>query len=281
MRRPPPSTGGRHVDLHTHTWFSDGALSPDALVARALDKGLAALAVTDHDSLEALPQARAAAGTAIELVPGIELSSAHAGGDLHVLGYFIHPENGPLRERLERFRTDRQERVRAIVARLQDLGAPVEAERVFAIAGPGVVGRPHIAQALVAAGHVENLEDAFRRYLAVRSPAFVPRPAFSPAEAIALIHAADGVSVLAHPGASLGDEVIERLVEDGLRGIEVWHPQHTPTTVRRYRALAERFGLLETGGSDFHGERRGADLGDLNVPASVLGPLKSAAGVAG
>jgi hypothetical protein len=269
------------VDLHAHTNFSDGLLSPEALVARAIEKHLAALAVTDHDSVEALPRARAAAGAALELVPGIEMSTAFEGADLHILGYYVNPEHGPLRERLERFQHDRRHRAMAIIERLRELGAPVEAAVVLELAGPGVVGRPHVAEALIRAGLASDFDDAFERFLGIHAPAFVPRPAFSPEEAIALIHAADGVSVLAHPGPQMPDSVIERLRAVGLRGIEVWHPQHNASTVRRYRALAEHLQLLETGGSDFHGEHRSLDLGELPVPVTVLDPLKQAAGVTG
>jgi predicted metal-dependent phosphoesterase TrpH len=157
----------------------------------------------------------------------------------------------------------------------------VDLDAVLELAGPGVVGRPHVAQAMVQAGLVADFDDAFDRYLGSQAPAYVPRPAFSPAEAIALIHDADGVSVLAHPGSQMPDSVIERLHASGLRGLEVWHPQHGGATVRRYQALAQRLGLLETGGSDFHGEHRSLDLGELPVPVSVLDPLKRAAGVTG
>ena len=164
---------------------------------------------------------------------------------------------------------------------LDELGAPLDPDSVFDLAGPGVVGRPHVAGALLKAGHVASMDEAFKRYLGPNGAAFVPRPAFHPSEAIALIHEAEGVSVLAHAGAMMPDAVIERLRSAGLRGIEVWHPQHNPATVRRYRALAERLSLLETGGSDYHGHPRGADLGDMHVPVAVLDPLKAAAGVSG
>jgi hypothetical protein len=269
------------VDLHAHTFFSDGLLSPEALVARALDRHLVALAVTDHDSLEALPRARAAAGLVLELVPGIEMSSSLDGLDLHILGYFLDPDHAGLRMRLERFQDERRERAALILQRLAELGAPLDPDEVFDLAGPGVVGRPHVAGALIRAGHVGSMDEAFNRFLGTGGAAFVPRPAFRPEEAIALIHSAHGVSVLAHPGAALPDGVIETLVRSGLRGIEIWHPQHGPATVRRYRALAARLDLLETGGSDFHGHPRGADLGASPVPAAALTRLKEAAGVSG
>jgi hypothetical protein len=281
MRRPPQRAGGRRVDLHAHTTFSDGLLAPEALVARAVEKRLAALAITDHDTLAALPRARAAAPGGLEVVPGVEISSALEGQDLHILGYYIDPEHEPLRASLARFQGERRVRARQIVERLAALGVALDPESLLEAAGPGAIGRPHVAAALVRAGHVGDLEEAFRRFLGTRAAAFVPRPAFRPEEAIALIHAAHGVSVLAHPGAVVSEATVERLARAGLRGIEVWHPHHPPPTTRRWRALAERLGLLETGGSDFHGQPRASDLGDLDVPYGALLRLKQTAGVAG
>ena len=281
MHRPAPLKGGRRVDLHAHTLFSDGALTPEAVVARALERSLAALAITDHDSVEGVEAARTAAGAALELVPGIEVSSTLDGTDLHILGYYIDPGDEGLAVSLARFREERLRRALEMVDRLRALGAGVDPDVVIELAGPGVVGRPHVAEALVRAGHVETVDDAFRRYIGAHGAAFVPRPSFGPEEAIAMVHRAGGVSVLAHPGPGLTDHVVERLAGAGLRGIEVWHPQHGATSVRRYRALARRLDLLETGGSDFHGWPRGTELGELPVPASVLGPLKQAAGVPG
>jgi hypothetical protein len=269
------------VDLHAHTLYSDGLLTPEAVVAHALERSLAALAITDHDSVEAVEPARLAAGSALELVPGIEVSSSLDGMDLHILGYYLDPGDAELRGALARFRDERLHRAQSMVERLDALGAPVDFDEVVELAGPGVVGRPHVAEALLRAGHVETVDEAFRRFLGARGAAFVPRPAFHPERAIALIHAAGGVSVLAHPGSSVSDLVIEQLATAGLRGIEVWHPQHGAAAVRRFHALARRLGLLETGGSDYHGWPRGAELGELPVPASVLGPLKQAAGVPG
>ena len=196
MHRPPSAPGGRRVDLHTHTIFSDGLLTPEALVERAFHKGLAAVAITDHDSVDAMERARRVAGGRIEVVPGVEISSAIEGLDLHILGFYVDPEHGPLRERLARFQVERHERARRILERLGDAGMRLDIEEVLGAAGPGVVGRPHVAAALVRAGVVGGLDEAFRRYLGVQGSAFVPRPAFHPHEAIALIHGANGLSVL-------------------------------------------------------------------------------------
>jgi len=281
MSRPPVSPGGRRVDLHAHTHFSDGTLSPADLVDRAMERGLAALSITDHDSLEALEPARRAAGPALELVPGIELSSALGGIELHILGYFLDPGHEPLRARLDRFREERMARGQAIVERLRGLGIAIEFADVLAAAGPGVLGRPHIAHVLVRSGRAEGMDDAFRRFLGRDGAAFIARPAFSPDEAIALIHTAGGVSVLAHPGNAVPEPVIEHLTTVGLRGLEVWHPQHGAATVRRLRAFAAKHQLLESGGSDFHGPGRSVDLGDIPVPPGILTRLKEAAGVPG
>lgn len=280
MSRPAPPASARRVDLHSHTTCSDGQLSPEALVELAEAKGLAALAITDHDTMEALARA-AVARTSVELVPGIEISTTHDGADLHMLGYFVDPDLPELRQRLERFRADRIERARRIVARLIELGAPIEEERVRRRAAGGIVGRPHVAAELIEAGHALDAEDAFRRFLALGAPAYVPRPVFHPVDAIQLIHAAGGVSVLAHAGTSVADRVIESLAEGGLAGLEIWHPQHGATAVRRLRALAHRLELIETGGSDYHGSGRSVDLGDIFVPVTALARLKEAAGVSG
>lgn len=279
MLRPPPASGGPRVDLHAHTTYSDGILSPAALVRLGIEKDLAALAITDHDTTEGLPEAREAAGRDLVLVPGIEISTSLGGLDHHILGYYIDPANEALKGRLAQFRSERLDRVREMAARLSRLGAAVDVDEVLTLAGHGVVGRPHLAQVLVRSGHAEDVDEAFRRFLGSKGTAYVARPAFRPDEAIALIRDAGGVSVLAHPGPGLVDSVVEALAAEGLRGIEVWHPQHGPVAVRRYQALAERLSLLETGGSDFHGPGRSMDLGDLAVPLRVLAPLQRAAGV--
>jgi predicted metal-dependent phosphoesterase TrpH len=269
------------VDLHTHTVFSDGQLTPEALVELAIERRLVAIAITDHDAIDGIARARAAAAGRIEIVPGIEVSTSQDSLDLHILGFFIDPSDSALGARLRRFRRERIDRVRAIVERLETLGVSIDVETVYANAGPGVVGRPHVATALIAGGHVKTVDDAFKRYLGARAEAFVPRPAFHPAEAIAMISDAGGVSVLAHPGAFVPDGLVRELVQAGLDGVEVWHPQHGPTLVKRYRALAAELELIESGGSDYHGPGRHTDLGGMRVPGTVLRRLKDAAGVPG
>jgi predicted metal-dependent phosphoesterase TrpH len=190
---------GRGVDLHVHTYFSDGTLSPEAVVALAAERGLAALSITDHDSLESLEPALKATVSPLELVPGIELSTVYGELDLHILGYYIDPAHEPLGRRLDRFRDERRERAMTMLARLRDLGVELDSGEVIHLAGPGVIGRPHIARAMVRAGHVPSLDDAFRQYLGRGGRAFVPRVSFRAEEAIDLVLGAGGVSVLAHP----------------------------------------------------------------------------------
>ena len=270
----PPHPGGRRLELHAHTHFSDGVLSPQELVELAIERGVAVLAVTDHDSVEGIAPAIAAAGHRLEVVPGIEVSSMLEGHDLHILGYFLDTASEALRERLILFREERRERALTILDRLRELGVPVPAEEVFASAGPGVVGRPHVAHALLRAGHVPSIEAAFQQYLGTHGAAFVQRPAFHSAEAIRMIRAAGGVAVLAHPG-SLSRLLVEQLAAAGLTGIEVWHPQHGMPAQRRWYQVAQELSLVPSGGSDFHSPHRGAGLGDMAVPERTLEDLRS------
>lgn len=284
-----PARSGR-FELHAHTHFSDGSLSPAELVTLAAEKGLVALAITDHDSVDGIEPALAAAaalraGTGRstlnppEVIPGIEISSSLEGNDLHVLGYFIDAHSEALAQRLTRFRDERRTRARAILDRLAELGVPVREDEVFAMAGPGVVGRPHIANALLRAGHVPSIDVAFQRYLGTRGSAFVPRPVFPSAEAVRAIREAGGAAVLAHP-AAIATVIVEQLAAAGLAGIEVWHPQHGVATQRRWREVARTLDLVASGGSDFHGPHRGVGLGEMPVPERALGELRGRAAAA-
>lgn len=272
-----PAGSGRRVELHAHTHYSDGQLSPAALVARALEVGVDTLAITDHDTVEGVPDAIAAAGDAIAIIPGIELSSTMDGQDLHILGYFLRPDDASLHVRLERFREERRERARAIAQRLAELGAPIDADEVLASAGPGVVGRPHVAQALLRAGHVRGMDEAFQRFLGQHASAYVPRPAFHSEEAILMIRDAGGCAVLAHPAQSVTALMLQRLAGAGLAGVEVWHPVHSTVVQRKWHAEAERLDLVPCGGSDFHGPSRGADLGSQPVPRLSIDRLRALA----
>lgn len=267
----------RFCDLHLHTTASDGTWSPEGLVRAAREAGLAAIAVTDHDTTAAVHVAQAAGKRlGVEVLAGVELSLRTDGQEVHVLGYGIDPGDPVLGDRLAAVRTRRAERTAAILSRLAEHDRPLDPARVQAIAGRGSIGRPHIARAMVEKGYVASISEAFDRWLAEGRPAFVPRAAVSPADGIAWIRAAGGVSVLAHPGLLKDDRIIPELVTLGLDGIEVYHPSHPPEDVICYLRQAEEHGLLVTGGSDCHGPG-GKDqvfLGRVKLPYEHLTALR-------
>jgi predicted metal-dependent phosphoesterase TrpH len=261
------------IDLHCHSNASDGTEPPAGVVERAERAGLDVLALTDHDTvagyaeaLRALPRLPRPARLRT-LVLGMELSCRRAGRSLHLLGYLFDAEEPELAAERERLRTDRVRRARAMVKRLTGLGVPIDWEQVAAIAGDGVVGRPHIARAMVVAGAVETVPDAFTdRWLAVGGRAYVDRYALDPRRAVRLIRAAGGVCVLAHPRAGRGeyvlsDEDIAELAAAGVNGIEVDHPLHDSAERARLRSIAADLGLVVTGASDDHGRLTGHRLG--------------------
>lgn len=243
------------VDLHSHTRRSDGILSPADLVAKAAADHVTVLAVTDHDTVAGIDEARAAAGDhGVRLVPGIELSVTHDGHDFHVLGLFVDPTDAALAALLEHRRTDRISRVREILGKLRRLGIDIPFEAVEGESvEEGTLGRPHVARALMAAGHASSIDDAFARYLGSRAAAYVPYPRLNSADGIAAIHAAGGVASLAHPGIDDGDAVLETFAEAGLDAVEAYHPAHTEVEQGHFAGRARRLGLLVSGGSDFHG----------------------------
>lgn len=241
------------VDLHTHTTVSDGVLTPAELVAAAAAAGLHVLAITDHDAMGAIAEARAAAPPGLTIVPGAELTCHVADREAHILAYGIEPGDAVFAEALAGFAEQRRVRARTIVERLNRLGIDLTFAAVEAASGEGTIARPHVAQALVAHGHVGSVDEAFARYLGRGAPAFVRKPTLEPEDAFRMVAAAGGVSVLAHPGTFRHDELIPVLVEAGLQGIEARHTEHSAAHCRHYEAMAAHFGLLPTGGSDFHG----------------------------
>ena len=266
-----PGTPARWVDLHAHSTSSDGALSPAAMVGAAHRAGLAALALTDHDSIGGLAEAHSAArALGIRIVPGVELSAYEGSREVHILG--LHLESLPELERhLTTLREVRRSRAERIVERLAILHVPVDLDRVLAIAGPGAIGRPHIAQALMEAGHVKDRREAFDRFLGAGRPAFFAKHRLSVGEAIEMIHEAGGLAILAHPGPQGTRERVERFKLAGGDGIEVRHPGHSPEDVARLGALAEMLRLLPSGGSDCHGALDGPrSLGCMQVPGEWL-----------
>jgi predicted metal-dependent phosphoesterase TrpH len=249
--------------------------TPSELVSMAIGAGVTALALTDHDSIAGLPELhRAASGHPLTIVDGVELSASAGATDLHILAYFFDPTNPEFRNALDEFQEGRRHRAATIVEKLNRLGVAITLDDVARQAGGGSLGRPHVALALLEKGTVLTFDEAFHRFLGHRSPAFVAKPRFEPSEAIALIRRAGGVAVLAHPGTAGRDPLIPKLVEAGLAGIEVWHPKHLPAQVEHYRKLAATYGLVPSGGSDFHGAAVGTvRIGMSPVPESTLQAL--------
>lgn len=268
---PPTESDDREpvrVELHSHTIHSDGVLSPADLVRAAADAGLAALAITDHDTVAGVAAAREAGETGhVDVVGGIEFSARANDHDIHLLGLFIDEHDDELLEATERYRRIRHERARRMLGKLESLGAPVTMEAVERISGPGSIGRPHVADALVEAGHVPSANHAFRRYIGVGRPAYVRKPALDAADLIRRIHGAGGLAILAHPGSSrVPLSVVRRLADAELDGLEIEHPKHRRGDVKRLRGWARRLSLLTTSGSDYHGPGRGdTALGEYSV----------------
>jgi hypothetical protein len=268
------------VDLHTHTTASDGALAPREVVRAAASRGVRVLAITDHDSTDGLPEAleEAARHPPLTIVPGLEINCDVPGSEVHVLGYLGDWAEAWFQEFLRAQRAERTTRVHRIAERLTQLGMPMTAEEIFAVAQEGAPGRPHVARAMVARGYVGSVREAFDRFLGAGRPANVTRRRLTPAEAVRVIRRARGVPVLAHPGLADRDALIPDLVEAGLLGLEAIYPEHSAAQVAHYRELARRHGLLVTGGSDFHGSqvKRANTLGTPAVPMAVWDALRAA-----
>ncbi len=267
----------KRVDLHIHSVASDGQNTAQEIVQMALDRGLAAIAITDHDSVAAIdPAIRAAFGKELEIIPGMELGVDHEGVDVHLLGYLIDYQAPALLRELRRFQRIRYRRGEKIVDKLNRLGLDLQMETVMAVAGEAPVGRPHVADAMVREEYVDSYREAFARYLGYHAPAYVPRSGSTAREAIELIHSAGGVAVLAHPGSMDRDDLIPYLVDLGLDGLEAFHYRHDKEAVKHYVLLAHHHGLLFTGGSDCHGNRfgQGAIMGRVRVPYHCVTALK-------
>lgn len=276
------------IDLHTHSACSDGSLSPAALVQLAKDSGLKAIALTDHDTVEGVDEAlRAGCAAGIEVVPGIEISASLDKISMHILGYWIRSEDSVFRARIERLQEARDVRNQEIIHRLCRLGFPVSMAELQKYSASGPTGRPHIARMLVDLAVVENMQQAFARYLRKGRPAYADRFRYTAQEAISIIHEAGGLCVLAHPGTirsarkGVWARLLNRLKALGLDGLEVYYPDHDPAMLKRLNELAGRLGLLVTGGSDFHGAYRpDVSLGNLSgafvIPYELLATMKAA-----
>ena len=268
-----------YADLHLHSHYSDGTFTPEEIVARGQKQGLGALALTDHDTVEGCAlMTIECAKAGIEFVVGTELTSEHKDHELHILAYFVDPQNERLLREIGKFQIVRQERIRDMVAKINALGVPLKAEDVFALANCKSPGRPHVARTLVRHGQCRTLDEAFERFLKKGRPAWVPKAKMSALEAIELIHQAGGLAVLAHPGLNRNDNAIPDLVAAGLDGIECFHTKHPPATSQHYLVLAEKHNLLITGGSDCHGMSKGKPLiGTVRLAREHFEKLKLAA----
>lgn len=267
----------RRIDLHLHTFHSDGTFSPEEAVRRAKELGLAAISVTDHDIVSAVPEAIAAAGAELEVIPGVEMTVVFRDRELHILGYGVRiadPEFASFLDRMQGYRLDR---IRKMTDRARELGCTVTHDEVMAIAGPGSVGRPHLAEAMVRKGFVGSLKEAFNRYLKDDGPCFVKGATLTVPDAVKLIRAAGGVAVLAHPHRLVEDDWMPEMIDAGIQGIEVYHSDHDPQTAEKYRRIAAAGGLLVTGGSDCHGHRKRKRplIGSVKVPYDLLERLKA------
>lgn len=272
------------IDLHAHTTASDGTAAPEDVVRDALAAGVDVLAITDHDSVDGIdPAVAAASGTALVVVPGVELSAeVGTATDVHILGYFIDHRSPALLAELERLRLARLDRARLMVAALAEAGYDLTLDDVLVHARAGAVGRSHVARALTDAGCVESVEHAFRDLIGRDGPFFVRKRLLSGERAVAVIREAGGVAVIAHPGVTRADQVIPSLIAAGMGGIEAYHAEHTRSDRDRYAAMARRLGLVATGGSDHHGPgTRSAALGSGGTPDAAVDSLRTRATIAG
>jgi predicted metal-dependent phosphoesterase TrpH len=265
------------ADLHLHTRYSDGACSTEELIDRADRAGLKIISITDHDSVGAIDEAiELGKKKGIDVVPGIELSATFDGTEVHVLGYFIDHHNTILLESLEGFQRERVNRARRIVGKLNQLNVPLTIDSVMEEVEGESVGRPHIATALLNGGHTGTYYEAFNKYIGNGKPAYEQKWNFTPEETINLIAQSGGLSFLAHPGRSVKEDLIFRLIKAGLDGIEVIHPAHSPDLVYYYRGIVNEYCLLNSGGSDFHGGDRNDEnsLGQFVIPSSVVETMR-------
>ncbi|PQP80407.1 phosphatase [Paenibacillus sp. PCH8] len=274
-------------DLHTHSQASDGMQSPTDNVKLAKRKGLSAVALTDHDTVAGVAEAqRAGVEYDIEVIAGVEISTRAGGKDIHVLGYYVNTEDEQFLQELRGLRQAREERNHLIIAKLQELGLEISWREVLDGLGRPLepdesIGRPHMADVLVKKGYAVDMRDAFDRYLAEGKPGFVSVPRVAPKDACEWIRAAGGAAVIAHPGLYGDDELVRRIITDSRPdGMEVFHSDHGPEEERKYAEMAKEYDLIETGGSDYHGERQGVvfhgDLGSKTVSVDVLERLQAA-----
>jgi hypothetical protein len=266
-----------HIDLHLHTNMSDGVLTPEELLHEVRARNLVAFAVTDHDTIDGYLEMKSLLNDDDpELVPGLELSVAVDTVDLHMLAYMFDPDNEELAENLRHFRRERNHRGRRMVEKLNLMGMALSVEAVLEAAGESAIGRPHIAEAMMTEGLVNNIDDAFRKYIGNHCPAYIPKNMVHPREAIELIHRAGGLAIMAHPFINNLHKLIPSLALLGLDGLEVYHYSHSKQHVADLKRLTEQHGLLLSGGSDFHGrQEHEGDIGAGSVPVEYLDRMKN------
>ncbi len=267
------------ADLHIHTYFSDSTSSPQEVVDDALKAGLSCIAITDHDIVQGVaPTIEAAKPHALEIVPGIELSSEFENCDIHILGYFIDYQKGPLLEKIDVFLDARVERMKQMIMNLKGIGVNnIEFEEVCALTQSRAVGRAHLATLLLQKGWVSNFKSAFEKYIGPGCPGYAPKYNQTPFEAIELIRSSGGVAVMAHPMLTQKDELIPRFAAAGLKGLEVYYPNSMNNVTEFYERIAKKNGLIATGGSDAHGKAKSYTyVGKRTVPLEVVEQLRQA-----
>lgn len=252
----------RKIDLHIHTTCSDGVYSPKEIVEKAHQLDLNVIAITDHDCVKGYRQGRTYANKyGIEIIPGVEISTYYNDYELHILGYFINVKNRNLKVMLRFLQAGRYKRAEKIVKNLNKFGIRINIKDIYKqSAKSGVIGRPHIANAMLEGGYIGNYNDAFVDYIGNDGPAYVQKPSYTPAQVINIVHSAGGATILAHPGILNNDFLIPDLVDMGLDGLEAFHPFHSSVQRDTYLMLAEKYNLLVTGGSDFHGINKAHDI---------------------
>lgn len=265
------------TDLHMHSFYSDGYNSPEILIDKANSRGIKILSITDHDSVNGITEAREyASKLGIEVIPGVEISTDIRDTEVHILGYFVDPKNKDLEHYLNFFREERVKRAKRMVKKLNILGLDISIDDVLVFAKNSAIGRPHIAQALLAKGQVKSFFEAFYKYIGNHAPAYERKVHLSPQSAFKIISDAGGLSFIAHPG-NMPEILIKELIDAGVDGIEVIHPSHSPEQVRFYRGVVNEYFLLESGGSDFHGGKREDDenLGKYYTSAKVVDTMRT------
>ena len=265
------------TDLHMHTYYSDGYNTPERLIDKAKNQGIKILSITDHDSVNAISEATEYSKKfGIEVIPGVEISTDIRDTEVHILGYFVDPDNKDLEHYLNFFREERYKRAIRMVKKLNILGLDITIDDVLVFAKNSAIGRPHIAQALLAKGQVKSFFEAFYKYIGNHAPAYERKVHLSPQSAFKIISDAGGLSFIAHPG-NMPEILIKELIDAGVDGIEVIHPSHSPEQVKFYRGIVNEYFLLESGGSDFHGGKREDDenLGKYYTSAKVVDTMRT------